>query len=392
MRFKYNFLLLIVVFLYCSSESYVDTVPPETVLTDVLALELTVGDDEQAKDYVLAGGAQMRIAVNDEDDIYVVDDDKIKIFDKNGNGKMILGGRGNEPGEFYRAGFPTIAPTGYLTVLDTHIDAPFNLYDPYNNFVMRKNFRTSEAREKLIAVHELRAINLEKVVSIDENETIMEGAGLPLSREDIPGRYNILFYENPDTLITLAKYGVMNYVTGGGLGSYIPDLGDFYWDISADREIIYTHTWYDRESNKDRQHYILHIFSLDTFEKTCIVHAYKPVKFQISGEGIAQIRDQRIRDFETAKIEAAGKAEYYAPLQLILVDDTFVFAFTYEQNSAGEFLVDIFDTKTAVFLRSAYFSFRTELIENGYAYNIINAPDTSPKIEKYRIDPAVYGR
>ena len=85
------------------------------------------------------------------------------------------------------------------------------------------------------------------------------------------------------------------------------------------------------------------------------------------------------------------KERYTAGLQEILVDGEFVFAFTFKKNDEEEFLTDVFNIKTGEYISSAYFSGVPNLIKDGYAYYMNpGSQDEFPKIEKFKIEPAVY--
>ena len=83
-------------------------------LTDVLTLEMSFGDKDLMDEYFLANPNS--VAVNSRNDIYVIDERRIKVFDKNGKEKVILGNPGQGPGEFIGNGLITINSRGYFSV------------------------------------------------------------------------------------------------------------------------------------------------------------------------------------------------------------------------------------------------------------------------------------
>jgi len=82
----------------------------------------------------------------------------------------------------------------------------------------------------------------------------------------------------------------------------------------------------------------------------------------------------------------------YAPLQRIITDNYFIFAVTYEYNEGKGYLVDIFNSSSREYLRSAYFPFIPDFLKNGYAYRLKTGSDIFPEVEKYKVNPAVYGK
>ena len=87
--------LFCAILLNCNSGSDVTTSGTEP-LTDVLTLELSFGDKDLPDEYLLAN--PRGIAVNDEGDVFVTDEDRVKVFGDDGKEKAIIGrnGRGQE--------------------------------------------------------------------------------------------------------------------------------------------------------------------------------------------------------------------------------------------------------------------------------------------------------
>ena len=92
--------LIVSFLLACGSSDFIDDQGKNEILSDVLQLELTFGDKDLPDEYLLArpGG----IAVNDNGDILVVDENRVKVYSNNGREKSIIGGPGEGPGYFER--------------------------------------------------------------------------------------------------------------------------------------------------------------------------------------------------------------------------------------------------------------------------------------------------
>ena len=83
-------------------------------LTGVLTLELTFGSEESNHQPNFLLFRPLSVAVNGSNDIYIMDEDMVKIYDDNGNDIMTMGRRGRAPGEFYNSNSLTITPINLL--------------------------------------------------------------------------------------------------------------------------------------------------------------------------------------------------------------------------------------------------------------------------------------
>ncbi|MCH8287199.1 hypothetical protein IIB79_11865, partial [candidate division KSB1 bacterium] len=131
----------------CGGAGSVDT-GAEVLLTDVLTLELAFGADNLPEEYLLTFpeisfvGAVVYIGVDNNGNIFVADDSKIKIYDSNGLPLKMFGGLGYGPGEFGRDRFTSfnISANGYLTQQD---GSRYNIFRPDQTLVESKNYLTN---------------------------------------------------------------------------------------------------------------------------------------------------------------------------------------------------------------------------------------------------------
>ena len=91
-------------------------------------------------------------------------------------------------------------------------------------------------------------------------------------------------------------------------------------------------------------------------------------------------------------IDGIDDKKYWAPLRSLKTDGKYIFVFTRSQNSNEEILADIFNANNEEYISSAYFAFITMVIKNEHAYRITKNEDGFAVVEKYKIDPAVYGK
>ncbi|KPK95853.1 hypothetical protein AMJ80_03265 [bacterium SM23_31] len=401
--------LLLSIFLYCTEEPEFRYIEPEVILPNVLKYELAFGSDETKlpEEFLLVepflyGG----IAVNDSGDIYVTDESCVKVYDSNGNHKKLIGGSGLGPGEFYMAGIPTISPSGYLTVYNKSwigMDR-INIFSSDDKFIKSVNYTGNrvfrEVKYKSISESKYYWENigrnfqeLKKGFSLDINERVLSTSDL-YDRDQSEG-YNVLYYENADTMFIIKqfeKWGEFFDQEGMLFASWW--YGDFTWDVLPDRIIIYINSGPLELNERGEPCYTLHILSLESFKDKEISQPYNPIVIPDSvlnsgGEGYSPPKAGEI-----ARVvkELLSERKYYASVQKLLVDGYYVFAFTMQKNEAGESLVDVFDMKQEKYLHSAYFSVIPYIIKNGYAYKTGRDEEGFSIIEKYKIDPAVYGK
>jgi len=383
----------------CSSEIDIQTAEMQPPLTDVLTLELTIGGENDAhkEEYLLE--QPQGITVNNEGDIFIGDESRIKVFDKDGNEKMIIGRSGQGPGEFVRYPEPVFNPTGQLLVMDSN---GFNIYDQNFNFIEKKDIRTNQRYKNLAVQHGWTGMSAEYVILLNKTEKLILGSGVESLREKnevfLLYLYNNLIIEKPDTLIEIATYReTRTYYFRGGGAAILRFMGELLWSFSRNNYVVYSHPDFDIIIEKNKSSYSLNVVSLNNFRKIRLLHQYTPVSIPDS------VRDQHYNINEILKerggsgfpkeiIDMIKKTHNYPPLQKLLIDVNTIFAFTHQHNTKKEYLTDIFDVTSGKYLKSAYFSIIPDLIKVGYAYKLKSGRNVFAEIHKYKIAPAVYGK
>ena len=375
-------------------------------LTDVLTLEWTFGGeyDPHKEEYLLA--QPNGFAANDKGDIFIGDELSIKVFDKNGNEKRIIGRQGQGPGEFmsflgYAWPKLYISPEGFFTVLER--SDIYHLFSPEYLFLIKRNLDNNQKLKALFKDFNLFPDpRVNDLISVNENERIFT-----ISTDDInkrrgldAQRYDLLVYENSDTIFAIQKLSSTNYIPLPSWGFSSGELGIFRWYLLPEHRLIYTHTGYDIQMNKSESRYILHILSLDTFQETHISHPYIPIAFPDSLINSFNW-DRTPEEKRDAKIirEHYKKVKYFAPIQKIIADGNYVFVFTYQKNVKNDYFTDIFDASTGKYVHSVYFpqwvaiSYLDQTtIKGGYVYRLKAPRDEFAEVHKYKIDPVVYGK
>lgn len=390
MRSFLYFLLIFILFFNCSSDIDVQTAEMEP-LTDVLTLELSFGDENTiSKDEFLLANP-MGIAVNNEGDMLVIDENRIKVYDWHGKEKMIIGRPGQGPGEFEMAYNSIISPTGFLNVNAS--SSTFNLYFPTYEFLDMINLERNSLYEKYKIENNWRKIYyFSNIVTYSEHQRlVILWAQEPHSNENFPF-HAVMIYEKNNELYEIARYRDMgSFSINNGIGDAVVAFqGEFMWDLLSNNRVIYTDTYHDKRT-EESYIYELHMVSLDDFSIKSITRSYTPVEIPYSAKKRYIERKTTTAVSEFMK-NSAKNTKYYPPLENLMTDRNFIFAFTYSKNDSGEILTDIFDADSGKYLRSAYFPLIPDIIKDEYAYCMKKGRDIFPVIEKYRIDPAVYGK
>ncbi|KPK95693.1 hypothetical protein AMJ80_04155 [bacterium SM23_31] len=359
-------------------------------LADVLAFELSFGADNVPDEFLITRliGKQ-DFTVDDEDNVYIYDEYRLKVFDKNCMAKTIIGRPGEGPGEFMsRDALPTVGPQGYITVFNGMYNTFYSVFNPQHKFIYNVNRKPRESGPQYSC----------KVITIDEDEYISEVIDRHKNDNFMIGTFSLVHTKNEEK-DTIASYDVPIQVIIGGDDSSLPNTGDLFWDLLPGGKVIYTHSWQDELNTPEGNFYIIHVYDLDTGERIMYKKLFTPVPMEkrlllgprwISGgdSRAEKIRDDYIRNL---------KIKYAEALRFVFFDGPVMFAYTnttIKKDKYTDFLVDVIDIENEKYLKSIYLInyIGIKAIKNGYAYMNGNNEDGFPVIEKYRIDPSVYGK
>jgi len=436
MRLTSNILLLILLFLYCSSETDVEVYQPQNVLTDALTLEFTIGDSSNLKDeFIIA--EPLGIMVNNRNEILIVDEGRVKVFSDEGKEKRIIGRHGEGPGEF--GGFLNccLSPEGYLTVLDAET-ITLASYLNYLNIVGRRFYYTSYLHNyynlflsdyslvekkrlanvlKLNKYFESKNINeksiygIRKLYFINETEIIYE---ILLEDNDPKSDtiyFTIILYEDENTVKPILHTKTLS----NGRRSESRFFGKIHWALLPERRLMYINTLEDEHNEQIDPHYMIHVISIDTLEDTKFHMEFSPflipkeekekfIKMQESISGITREHAALFRESASSSIMKAVKSirimkdrKYYPSIDRLRIDRNFAFVFTVDRSNTTRItkeniLTSVIDLNTGELTSNVKLPIVPQVIMNGYAYFIGEDDVGFPQIEKYKIDPAVYGK
>ncbi|MCH8285558.1 hypothetical protein IIB79_03425 [candidate division KSB1 bacterium] len=375
----------------------------QEILYNIVEHELSFGgeSDDLEKEFILAW--PFGIAVMDNGDILVADENRIKVFDSSGNGKLIVGNPGEGPGEFDKHLYYsqlTVNLSGKLTVNGSD---RFYVFSPIYEFVETGGRRPNPKQKLLLDNSNLLSewFVFRRLVYLNENEKIYSMYAHDVFSQEDQSYTDFLICETPDTLFVIKKANGTGFLKEARIDLPAVLGRVMFAQLPGDR-IIYTHSGHDKKSRVNRNAYLLNVISLDTFEERTIDHNYDIIEIDyesvINSKGNELIGQENLAKKNILN-DYLREKKFYPPVQKILYDNGVIFVFTYNLNEKGEVFTDIFDAETLRYLRSAYFpgfaakAFDMEehsTIKNGYLYYLKSGREVFAEIHKYKINSDVY--
>jgi len=369
---------------------------------DLLTLELTFGSEIYGTkdEYLLVSPDGIKIT--DNGDILISDEVKIKVYDKYGKGKKIIGRRGQGPGEFANNPILSISPNGYLTAYEFS-GGYYSIFSPDYKFINKKRILSSyffpEDWLNNQGFGPGDFVSLRQIIYLDSSVRILH---FYLRKDDV-SRY-ILMYDddNKDIPVILnQKTGEIKNITKNLRSSLTGVL--FVWGLLPGNRIFYCQNNEYEYNEKTGWEYTFHIVSLDNFEDKTLTHKFEPVPY--SKSFLESVVSHNLKRFgkeaekEMKKIQKALKEnKYWPPVQWVMFDRNYVFIILNNDYEKGNNLIEVYDTDADVFVSSFYAPWgnfddqQPNIINNGYAYNLETDEDGFYVICKYKINPAVYGK
>ena len=366
-------------------------------LENVFTLELSFGDKDVPSEYLLAN-PQLSAAVNNAGDIYIFDEYKVKVFDKNGKPKAIFGGRGEGPGEFMSFMGLRISPTGFLTITELQ---SCSIFSPANKFIVKNRYSSSAVfntlkNEYKFSYRPVGLGSISDIVALSDKVFIIAGNNVTLDNYNEAGEYyDYLFYADKDIVTVIAKYRNVNTFMWeqGRMG--IGLVGGFCFAVLPDSRILYTHTCHDVKYTSNTAQLTFHIISPEKNMKSEFVITYKPEAIPesvIESQTPSKIREEQKKMYND--IVNMLKQKKYRPLFLNMKSDSVFLFLRYRSSDNKMSLIKVIDAETGKevsnFIQPS--DFYLDTIKNGYGYLSTTPKDGYPIVEKYRIDPRVYGK
>jgi hypothetical protein len=366
---------------------------PQKPLENVLTLELSFGDKDVPDEYLLVEPKQ--IAIDAAGNIFVCDENRIKVYDKNGKPKTIVGRPGEGPGEFNYIRKFTLGPSGFLSVIEV-LSPHISLFSQDFKFIYKENFNFSRSYELIKNNYALQNMNLFSVVYLNRNERILYVSAQESNFSKLP--CEILVYEKEgETPKALVKYIDEFYFIerwGNRIFSYnMLYLSNFFWQLIPNNKIIYVDIVKDNIVDQKTAYYSINKIVLTDSVIERITHQYQrtPILYEQYGY-LDNYSESPERTAVIKKVKKAVEQEKYnRSLQGLLCDRDYVFTFAYT-NKNGAILTDVFDVDKKLYIVSVFIPGIPKAIFDGYAYYVNKSKDGFPVIQKYRIDPRVYGK
>jgi len=398
------FFSIVFLFAACGSKENPSGSMDVPFIENALSYELSFGDDGIEDTYLLAKPSG--IMVNDDGDIYITDEHHVKVYDGSGQPKEMFGGEGQGPGEFTAPMNPTIGPTGFITVMD--ILWEYNVYAPDHKFISKKKIKSNPFLSAHYNRNKLNFSMLTKIYSADRDARLIELFGQNMKADGIHPVFEYLLYLRLDSLIELVQYHAKNSIKNknGGGSNTVKYQGELLWDVLPGGRIVYTETYYDKSTDSDQPEYFLTVKSYKDLSESVISVPYILQEIPKDKKKLKPhvIESINLRIPVNRDVQAIlNKTDYYPPLKIIKTDRHFIFAFLFNGNEEDEdeddmeekqepYYVDVIDADSGKYIAKTVFRFVPDIIKNGCAYRLVTPADAFPTVEKYRIDPAVYGQ
>lgn len=370
----------------CSSDSPVTI--DEVILECEFSLELSFGDADTLDAYLLAKPSG--IIVTGTGDIIVVDENRLKVYDGSGIPKRIIGRPGPGPGEFGRYITPAITETGYLTVKNDFDN--YNLYAPDYTFIESKSLIRTDFIRKMREEHNLTGLRITSIYAYSPEEIIMSANAMMVD-DDLS--YWVIIHQKSGNTNLVAHYEDKSVVDSNPRWSPMIEYGELQMAFLPGRKIVYANTGEDKTFENEMWYYHIYIYDLETGEQSEIKREYIPmtlpdsVIYKKTSMYRGPLRGEDFLKMQSNKYKEIG---VYGTFRELMTDGNYIFAIKFETYKDKGLVTDILDASSGEYLHTVYFPFIPDVIHDWYAYRIKQGPTIFPVVEKYKLDPAVYGK
>ena len=178
----------------------------------------------------------------------------------------------------------------------------------------------------------------------------------------------------------------------------LTNLGILSWALLPENKFVYILTGGEIADGEGTWNYTLTVKSLETGKEFYISHPYFPMEVTLDnlnrydGRVKANSHLPSMKDAVGQLKEIMKDKKYNSPVLKLIADGQYIFVMSNRKNDNNELFTDVFNTDTGAYVSSLYLLENPHLIHNGYVYYFVYAKeDEFTRIEKYKIDPAVYG-
>ena len=302
--------------------------PMENVHTQLASFEW----NDVPEDFILVRPGGITIDSNNE--ILILDEDYIKVFDIDGNPVRLMGGPGEGPGEFQNVRSLSSSPNGFYTVFGGRFGFTAHYFRPDHTYINRVNYMSSQPFSEILAAQDLRPARPEFVYNLGENDRVYSIDSQHVDRSKREEKKVFLFHDSPDSLSLIAEYQQTNMVWGERIGMSMPFLGKLVVVPLPSGRIAYSHTWFDKTIGEDYSRYTITIYDIGSKQKTVIEHPFVPINNdweipEINEEYRTSSPDGARDQEEVYKLLKVRCDEhvYLAPVRNLLVDNNYLLVY-----------------------------------------------------------------
>ncbi|MFC1477054.1 hypothetical protein ACFL6L_01150 [candidate division KSB1 bacterium] len=404
-------------FLLSTASVYADLAAAQILEVELKEPELVFGAEFLPDEFLVVEmgtrPGQGDLAVDEKNNVYLYDEERIKVYDKNGKAKAIISGPGQGPGEFVNVGLNfwgrhiTIGPEGYVTVLDKRRDLEYYVFDPSYHYV-GSVFKRPQWSENNVYIRC-------RVVTFKENEHVGRVYDI-IERNDFELTSLSLKHVKNDREAIFAHYETNRSILKGEVKVKIPYTGTLTWGVLPGRKICYTHTREDEHYEDGNSFYIIHVYDLDSGERREFRFPFDPIPWTDEDLKRRYEREKRTQAFARERLPDRRRQELPNTYEIrgnylrengiknetalfyFVVDGSIGYAFTRNVIETGgrydKCLVHVLDLEEGRLLRKVYFpSVGTEIlyiIKNGCIFEKNINDEGFPVFHRYCIDPAIY--
>jgi hypothetical protein len=342
-----------------------------------------------------------RVLVNYNGDIIVPDEYKLKIFDTDGRAKKIVGRRGQGPGEFPYTPYPYISEDRYIVV---GIPQGFQIFGTQYELIEQKDINKSKLIEKLKDDFKCEYLGYSTMYTYNDKTDILIESGYSdlKDKREIKTVYSIVKTRGDEYSIIYKSEEVTSpdNIT-------VSEAGTYLYTMLTDYRIAYSYPKEHKLFENEKWYYRIIVHNFKTGETREIKHQYIPlaipdsvinpkIDYEKIGAGLPSELSRayiagRKESYEL-RSKALGDLKYYAPIQRLASDGDYIFAYTYQYDKDKKYVADVFKSSENKYICSVYLPYIFTDFKDGYAYRIKSSADEYPQVEKYRIDPKVYGK
>jgi hypothetical protein len=339
---------------------------------------------------------------NKNGDIIIADEDRIKVFDESGKGKIVFGRKGQGPGEFADGSTMRIAcgPSGLLAVVSgMSASGMLDIFSPKYGFVNKiriiKDKQLNDYVDSYVPAKKA-GILIMKLVPFEKDEWVAE-----LNFQDENDKYISLIYVNKSKIYEITRFkSPKEFTASNGIRISSSALGYYAWGYIPEKKIIYVNSDEDIHSESEDSYYKINIFDCNTFEKKQITKTFskRPYNEEFLNKRAKEVKKSDGEKMYKAYLEMNKlymKKKYYPSLSYFITDGRYAYVRPFISSSDFKMNLygfDIFDLETGKFVNSINLPFSSYFhIHNQMLYDITNTDKNGyPEIRVYKINPSLF--